>query len=144
MTRKRSKFYTDAQGRVRYMGNDQKKKAPIDDSGVVSAPRRSDEKGSFITNDEGRVIFVGGPGSGGGGVGASVDINSPGWGETSIFEKITNEGDFTQAIDEYQTRKYGSANTNMTDTERQRYMNARALNMVDDAIELFVIVKQQM
>ena len=64
--KKQSKFFTDSEGRVRYIGNDRKAK---DEGGAQTAKTetalRRGEKGNFITKD-GKVIFVGGPGSGGG------------------------------------------------------------------------------
>lgn len=68
---KRSRFYTDTQGRVRYIS---KHKADKQSSVLIHAPVRK-KAGSFITT-EGRVIFVGGPGSGGGTASSNTyDVN---------------------------------------------------------------------
>jgi hypothetical protein len=63
----KSRFYTDEEGRTRYIPSSDKKQSesnaqirPLD-----SAPVR--EKGFFYTDEEGRVRFAGGPSSGGGG-----------------------------------------------------------------------------
>jgi len=64
MTKGKSMFYIDRQGRVRYIGRD-KKKSSINNTPLV-APRRQKEL-QFITNQEGKVIPIGGPGAGGGG-----------------------------------------------------------------------------
>lgn len=63
---KKSMFYTDEQGRVRYMGRkeDKKTQATAIIKDIEVAPTR--QKGNFITNEEGRVIFIGGPQSGAG------------------------------------------------------------------------------
>lgn len=76
MTKKRSMFYTDSQGRVRYMDND---RGQAGDSGTgvcsVEAAPQQGEKGRFITKDN-RVIFIGGPGSGRG-TGSSRSTGEP-------------------------------------------------------------------
>ena len=41
---------------------------------IIFGYRASKKAGSFITTDEGRVVFVGGPGAGGGGV-SQLSIN---------------------------------------------------------------------
>jgi len=64
----KSRFYTDEQGRIRYIGSSDIKRVTSDVP--LTAPRR--DKGNFITTDEGRVVFTGGPGSGGGTAGGSA------------------------------------------------------------------------
>lgn len=68
----KSRFYTDTQGRTRYIG---KKAVTESDNRLLRAPERG-EKGQFITKD-GKVIFVGGPSGGGGssGGGSSFEDN---------------------------------------------------------------------
>jgi len=61
--KRRSMFYTDRQGRVRYTGSHGVKKSTSDIP--IVAPRREKEL-QFITNQEGNVIPIGGPSSGGG------------------------------------------------------------------------------
>ena len=66
--KRKTKFYTDSQGRVRYMGSSKQKRSTVHiETAPMTAPRRK-KSGSFITNEEGRVIFIGGPNAGGGGV----------------------------------------------------------------------------
>jgi hypothetical protein len=69
--KKKSMFYTDGQGRTRYMGkNDAKQSQPTSRISVVeTAPQRKALQ--FITNEEGRVIPIGGPSGGAGGASAS-------------------------------------------------------------------------
>lgn len=63
--KKQSMFYTDNQGRTRYIGNSGQKQVTAQVKAMETAPMRK-KAGSFITNEDGRVIFIGGPGSGGG------------------------------------------------------------------------------
>jgi len=65
---KKSSFYTDNQGRLRYIGR--RKKVQSASNVPLTAPRRG-EKLQFITNQEGKVIPIGGPSSGGGSSSAS-------------------------------------------------------------------------
>ena len=85
---KKSSFYTDDQGRVRYIGS--RAKTQSASNMPLIAPRR--EKGNFITT-EGRVVFIGGPGAGGG--------SSSG---VSLLSKLSNN---TMSIVEGNTYKKG-------------------------------------
>lgn len=58
----KSRFYTDKQGRVRFVG---KKTISKSTSQLLHAPVRGN-KGNFITTDDGRTVFLGGPSVGGG------------------------------------------------------------------------------
>lgn len=71
MNSRKSMFYTDDQGRVRYIGGKDKKAqgvARIKD--ILVAPERK-KAGFFYTDEEGRTVFAGGPGSGAGGTSQS-------------------------------------------------------------------------
>lgn len=67
--KKHSRFYTDKQGRVRYIADKTKSSS---DAVMTHAPERK-KAGQFITT-EGQVVFVGGPGAGGGSGGSSINI----------------------------------------------------------------------
>lgn len=70
MKSRKSMFYTDDQGRVRYIGGkDKKARGTAQIRDVQIAPMRQ-KAGYFFTNAEGRVVFTGGPGAGGGGTSA--------------------------------------------------------------------------
>ena len=73
----RSKFFTDSEGRVRYVGNDRKAqdKGSAQVVKTETAPQRG-KKGQFITKD-GKVIFIGGPGSGSGSSGGGAVSSKP-------------------------------------------------------------------
>jgi len=66
---KKSSFYTDNQGRVRYIGRRKKVRSASDVS--PTAPRREKEL-QFITRD-GQVVPIGGPSAGGGSTGSGTD-----------------------------------------------------------------------
>jgi len=88
---KRSSFYTDDQGRVRYIGG-RKKAHPASDI-PLTAPHR--EKGNFITTDDGRVVFIGGPSSGGGTSSSTSLLNKLANNSMSIVEgKTYKKGDY--------------------------------------------------
>lgn len=82
----KGKFFTDKQGRVRYIGgktnHDSQKDVP-----PQHAPQCDKKAGSFITT-EGRVVFVGGPGSGGGGASGSGGNSAL---SLSVFSSDLNE-----------------------------------------------------
>jgi len=79
--KRQSKFYTDGQDRVRYIGG--KKSVQDSTDKLLRAPQRK-KQGQFITKD-GKIIFVGGPGSGGGS-GSSIEDAI-----ASRFEEVIQE-----------------------------------------------------
>jgi hypothetical protein len=83
-------FYTDKQGRTRYMGGSGQKQSTAQVKAVETAPVR--QKAGFFFKDElGRTRFAGGPGGGGGGSGASAGNALSKWfGNSKIVDKSGN------------------------------------------------------